>query len=120
MENNSEISEPQVILLRIKEFYSTLYKCRSTKGEEECLEYLKTLKIPKLSDAERESCEGLLTKKECWDALQRMKNNKSPGSDRLTKEFYACFFNEFSNILITALNHSFATGMLSTSQRQPP
>ena len=117
-ENNSEISEPQAILLRIKEFYSTLYKRRSTKGEEECLEYLKTLKIPKLSDVERESCEGLLTKKECWDALQRMKNDKSPGSDGLTKEFYVCFFNEVSNILITALNHSFATGMLSTSQRQ--
>ena len=64
-ENNSEISEPQAILLQIKEFYSTLYKRRSTKGEEECPEYFKTSKIPKLSDVERESCEGLLTKKEC-------------------------------------------------------
>ena len=118
MENNSEISKPQVILLHIKEFYSTLYKCRSTEGEEECLEYLKTLKIPKLSDVEREPCEGLLTKRECWDALQRTKNDKSPGSDGLTKGFYVCFFNEVSNILITALNHSFTTSMLSTSQRQ--
>ena len=117
-ENNSEINEPQAILLRIKDFYSTLYKRRSTKGEEECLEYLKALKIPKLSDVERESCEGLLTKKECWDALQRMKNDKNPGSDGLTKEFYVCFFNEVSNTLITALNHSFTTGLLSTSQRQ--
>ena len=90
-ENNSEISEPQEILLQIKEFYSTLYKCCSTKGEEEYLEYLKTLKIPKLSNVERESCEGLLTKKECWDAFQRMKTDKSPGSDGLTKEFYVCF-----------------------------
>ena len=66
-ENNSEISEKQTIILRIKEFYSTLYKCRSTKSEEECLEYLKTLKLPNLSDVERESYEGLLTKKECWE-----------------------------------------------------
>ena len=50
-ENNSEISEPQAILLRIKEFYSTLYKRRSTKGEEDSLEYLKTLKIPKLKSS---------------------------------------------------------------------
>ena len=78
------------------------------------------VKIPKLSDVERESCEGLLTKKECWDALQRMKNDKSPGNDGLTKEFYVCFFNEVSSILITALNYSFTTGMLSTSQRQAP
>ena len=102
-ENNSEIREPQEILLHIKEFYLTLYKRRSTEGEEECLEYSKTLKIPKLSDVERLSYEGLLTKKECWDALQRMKNDKSPGSDGLTKTFYVCFFNEVSNILITAL-----------------
>ena len=79
---------------------------------------MKTLKIPKLSDIERELCEGLLTKKECWHALQRMKNDKGPGSDGLTKEFYVCFFDEVSNILITASNHSFTTGMLSTSQRQ--
>ena len=47
-----------------------------------------------------------------------MKNDKHPESDGLTKEFYVCFFNEVSNILITALNHSFTAGMLSTSQRQ--
>ena len=47
-----------------------------------------------------------------------MKSDKSPGSDGLTKEFYVCFFSEVSNILITALNDSFTTGMLSTSRRQ--
>ena len=62
--NNSEISESQAILLGIKEFYLTLYKRDSTKSEEECIEYLETLKIPKL---EGQLCEGLLTKKECWD-----------------------------------------------------
>ena len=113
--NNSEISESQAILLGIKEFYLTLYKRDSTKSEEECIEYLKTLKIPKL---EGQLFEGLLTRNECWDALQRMKNYRSPGSDGLTKEFYVCFFNEVSNILVTALNHSFTADMLSTSQRQ--
>ena len=49
------------------------------------------------------------------DALQSMKNDKSSGSDGLTKEFYVCFFNEVGNILITALNHSF-----TTSQHQTP
>ena len=76
------------------------------------------VKIPKLSDVERESCEGLLTRKECWDALQRMKNDKSPRSDGLTNEFYVRFFNEVSNILSTALSHSFTAGLLSKSQHQ--
>ena len=47
-----------------------------------------------------------------------MKNDKIPGCDGLTKEFYVCFFNEVGNILITALNHSLITGMLSASQHQ--
>ena len=103
----------------IKDFYATLYKCRrSTKNERECLEYLHSLNIPKLTEAERNSCEGLLTKKECWEALNEIKNGKSSGNDGLTKKFYIWFFNEICNQLIAALNESFAAGQLSTSQRQ--
>ena len=47
-----------------------------------------------------------------------MGNNKSPGNDGLTKEFYVCFFNEISTYLLDALNLSFAYGQLSNSQRQ--
>ena len=102
----------------IKVFYASLYKRRSTKTERDCLKYLHNINIPQLSQSERESCEGLLTKRECWEALCSMKNNKSPGNDGLTKEFYICFFNEISDFLIQALNESFNIGQLSTSQRQ--
>ena len=102
----------------IKDFYATLYKCRSTKKERECLEYLHSLNIPKLSEAERNSCEGLLTKKECWEALREMKNGKSPGNYGLTKKLYMSFLNKICNQLIAALNESFTVGQLSTSQRQ--
>ena len=47
-----------------------------------------------------------------------MKNGKSPGNDGLTKEFYVCFFNDISPLLIDVLNHSYQTGQLSTSQHQ--
>ena len=47
-----------------------------------------------------------------------MGNNKSPGNDGLTKEFYICFFNEIVSYLIDALNLSFAYSHLSNSQRQ--
>ena len=112
------INDPSEILSSIKDFYATLYKHRSTKNERECLEYLHSLNIPKLSEAERNSCEGLLTKKECWEALSEMKNGKSPGNDGLTKEFYMCFFNEICNQLIAALNESFTVGQLSNSHCQ--
>ena len=59
-----------------------------------------------------------LQKKECWEALNEMKNGKSPGKDGLTKEFYMCFYNEICNQLIAALNESFTVGQLATFQHQ--
>ena len=47
-----------------------------------------------------------------------MGNNKSPGNDGLSKEFYVCFFNEIHSYLLQALNMSFREGQLSSSQRQ--
>ena len=101
-----ELSEPETILSSIKSFYSTLNKKRSNKTETDCSNYLKTLKLPRLADEECRLCEGELTKRECWEALQTMGNNKSPGNDGLSKEFYICFFNEIHSYLLQALNMS--------------
>ena len=88
------------------------------KTEEDCIEYLRTLNTPQLSEAEHVSCEGSLTERECWEVLTSMKNGKSPGNDGLTKEFYVCFFNEIFNYLLNASKESFNIGQLSTSLRQ--
>ena len=117
-DSNTEISDPSEVMRHIKHFYLALYKRRSTKNEKECLEYLNGLSLPKLKDSEREVCEGLITRRKCWDALNAMKNGKSPGNDGLTKEFYVCFFNEICSPLIDAINYSFDVGQLSTSRRQ--
>ena len=116
--SDTETHDPVVIMSHIRSFYSSLYKRRSSKNEKECLEYLRSFSLPQIRSCECESCEGLLTRKECWEALQSMKNRKSPGNDGLTKECYVCFVNEISPLLIDVLNHSYQTGQLSTSQRQ--
>ena len=116
--SDNEIHDPVVIMSHIRSFYSSLYKRRSSKNKKECLEYLRSFNLPQISSCECESCEGLLTRKECWEALQSMKNGKSPENDGLTKEFYVSFFNEISPLLIDVLNHSYQTGQLSTPQCQ--
>ena len=47
-----------------------------------------------------------------------MENHKSPGNDRLTKEFYCTFWNEIKNIFINSLRESKCLKALSTSRRQ--
>jgi hypothetical protein len=45
----------------------------------------------RLTDEQRDSCEGNLTFKECGEAHKLMKNGKSPGSDGFTVDFFKYF-----------------------------
>ena len=47
-----------------------------------------------------------------------MKNNKTSGSDGLTKEFYETFWDELKTPLMESVNQAFHTKILSISQRQ--
>ena len=47
-----------------------------------------------------------------------MKNDKPPGNDRITKEFYEFFWNDIKNSLSDSIKKSFVSGELSTSQKQ--
>ena len=47
-----------------------------------------------------------------------MKNNKTPGNDRITKEFYETFWDELKTPLMESVNQAFHTEILSISQRQ--
>ncbi len=47
-----------------------------------------------------------------------MKNNKSPGSDGLTVEFYKIFWNDIKQYYIDSINFSLANGTLTEMQKQ--
>ena len=47
-----------------------------------------------------------------------MKNNKTPGNNGLTKEFYETFWDELKTPLMESVNQAFRTKILSISLRQ--
>ena len=55
---------------------------------------------PSLNDSDKQKCEGLLTEKECLEALETMESGKSPGTDGLPAEFYKVFWKDVSPFLI--------------------
>ena len=55
-ENNEESADSNEILAELKEFYSDLYKRRSSESETDCLDYLKNINIPKLSTEDMNKC----------------------------------------------------------------
>ena len=46
-----------------------------------------------------------------------MFNNKSPGDDGLTAEFYKAFWNIVGNLMVDSLNYSYDHGEVSNSQK---
>ena len=63
-------------------------------------------------------CDGLLTEHELATALKDMKNQKSPGSDGLTTEFYKLFWNDIKQFYINSINYSYQNGELTELQKQ--
>ena len=61
---------------------------------------------------------GVLTEKECLEALRDMESEKTPGTDGLPAEFYKVFWKDVSSTLISALNYAYETGKLSITQRR--
>ena len=61
-----------------------LYRSTSITADREILieNFLNSLDIPKLSEEEKQSCEGNISLEECEIILESFKENKSPGSER--------------------------------------
>ena len=110
-------TNPTKIMKEIEKFYSDLY-ASNDESVNKNHPFLQRPEIPKLSDEMRRTCEGRLSVKECFDCLQSFQNNKSPGNDGLTVEFYKTFWNSIGNLVVDCLNYSYECGELSNTQKQ--
>ena len=114
-----EIINSKAIMSELKDFYEDLYDNKDSDTDvDELHNFTKNLTIPKLSNYQQLLCEGQLTNTECYNVLDQLKNNKSPGNDGLAAEFYKHFWPVLGNLLVDSLNAAHITGKLSNSQRQ--
>ena len=96
------------ILRESNSFYSDLYTTKSIKITEDLEKKFFGYEHPhKLNEIDKEKCEGLLTEKECLEAVKSMESGKSPGKDGLPAEFYNVFWKNVSPFLISSLNRSY-------------
>ena len=99
-------------------FYENLYKNKQTVCISEIRQYLSEVDTPKLTEEEKQECEGLLSVRECEQILKTFKNGKTPGNDGITAEFYKKFWPLFGRLLVESLNASYVHGELTPSQKQ--
>ena len=86
------VTDPKNVTHEIEKFYSALYKKDDLNPSTILLDsFLENPEIPRLIAEDAHICEGKLTADECFKSLQLFENNKSPGEDGLTVEFYKTF-----------------------------
>ena len=107
------------ILQEEKRFYESLYKSQNIDNSIFLAStFFNPENVSPLSQEEKESCEGLLSENECFNAIKEFKNNKSPGTDGFTAEFYKFFWPELKTEMTSSFNYAFQNGSLSISQRR--
>ena len=113
--NDTVVTNQRTILLEQKKFYEQLYS-KIEQIESDIIFFDNSL--PKLNENEQNSCKGHITDLECKTALKDMKNQKSPGSDGITTEFYKIFWNDIKEYYIKSINLAFQNGELTELQKQ--
>lgn len=95
--------------------YSQLFSCENIDlpSQEDLFSYISA----HLSEAERTSCEGPLTLAEVLAALDRSNQNKSPGADSLTVEFYSHLWGKLGELLVVVFNLGLENGKLPKSMK---
>ena len=116
-ENNTLITDQKEILNEVKGFYFNLYEERDTL-DVDLNNVINNVNIPKLNINQANELEGEITKSEIIKALKRMKNNKSPGSDGYTVEFFKFFSKDLLDFVLRSINYGFNNHELSSTQRQ--
>ena len=99
------------------DFYKDLYKKVDSKDNVSIQSVLGD-NDKKLSDKESQDLEGEILYSELAFALKNMKNNKSPGLDGFTVEFFKFFWVDIGHYILNSLNYGYRTGSLSITQKQ--
>jgi len=101
-----EVSDRAALISAHESFYANLFSREDIDlVTQEALFSNLSLRV---SEEDRDRCEGLLLLSEITSALGNMSKNKSPGPDGLSLEFYSKFWNLLGPILLEVINSCYA------------
>ena len=89
---NGTLTSSDEILNEEHRHYKRLYTSSRTNPNDPRFDvFFDSSTLPKLPPHQADSCDGLLTKQECYASLKTFSQGKSPGTDGLTAEFCLSF-----------------------------
>ena len=106
------------ILSVLKLYFEKFYQNVTFSDAMQIDAYLEEINLRQLSSNQIESMYGPVTKQECLTALLKMSNNKFPGSDGFSVEFYKLFWNDLIDLLLQSYQFSYDAGVFTDTQRE--
>ncbi len=102
-EKGDVLKTPLDINKRFKEYYEFLYSSEVKPSEEDLDRFFGNIKMPVLSNVDREDLERPITQSEIKIAIDNMASGRAPGED----DYSIPFFKTFSPILVDKLEWVF-------------
>ena len=87
-------------------FYEQLFKKTICNANSKIVSFLDNFSLPVINNDFFNLCENDLTEDELLISLKSMQNNKTPGNDGLTIEFYETFWNEIKYVFLDSLKQT--------------
>ena len=81
-------------------FYGQLFKKTICNNNSKIFSFLDNISLPVINNDFFNLCENDLTEDKLLISLKSTQNNKTPGNDGLTKEFYETFWNEIKYVFL--------------------
>ena len=104
----NKITDKTQINHQLHQFKKTLYTEKLQIQNENITAYLDQITIAVLTRELSQTCEDPISENVLSKALNDMSNNKSPGNDGLTKEFYENALGIFESTLVCQYSKSFS------------
>ena len=115
------MTEPEEILREQYNFYKTLYKKDPMVDvfSKDCNDFFeRSQEVNIISNHQKIISDAPITMEELTEAVKSIKNNKSPGSDGFTGEFYKRFREDIKWLLFDQFQYAIKHGKLSIDQRR--
>ena len=124
LKDGETITDPKQIEKRLENFYSNLYTSKKDLNSDPLGKYdsfesfVEDIEIPQLNTEERDSLEHDFKYEELKEVVSSFSDNKTPGEDGFTKEFYKFFYDLIWRDLLNSYEAAFQNGSPSISQRR--
>ena len=115
IKNDIEVTDQLKIQHKFEIFYKQLLKKTICTANSKVVSFLDNISIAVINNYFLNLCENDLTEDKLLISLKSMQNNKTPGNDRLRKEFYETFWNEIKHVFLKSLKQAKEKGQLSIS-----